>query len=200
VKVLDLVDALRRDGIALSHVDLGGGLGIRYRDEHPVRISEYAEMVRSLFEGRDERLLFEPGRRLVGAAGVLLTRVEFLKPGETRSFAIVDAAMNDLLRPALYDAWHPVDAVRPRAGTVREWEIVGPVCESGDFLAHDRHLALAPGDLLAIGAAGAYGHAMSSNYNSRPRACEVIVDDSRTHLVRRREDVADLVRHESLLP
>ena len=200
VKVLDLVDALRRDGIALSHVDLGGGLGIRYRDEHPVRISEYAEMVRSLFEGRDERLLFEPGRRLVGAAGVLLTRVEFLKPGETRSFAIVDAAMNDLLRPALYDAWHPVDAVRPRAGTVREWEIVGPVCESGDFLAHDRHLALAPGDLLAIGAAGAYGHAMSSNYNSRPRACEVIVDDSRTHLVRRREEVADLVRHESLLP
>jgi diaminopimelate decarboxylase len=200
VKVLDLVDTLRGDGIALSHVDLGGGLGIRYRDEHPVRLSEYAEMVRSLFEGRDERLLFEPGRRLVGAAGVLLTKVEFLKPGETRSFAIVDAAMNDLLRPALYDAWHPVDAVRPRAGHVQEWEIVGPVCESGDFLAHGRRLALAPGDLLAIGAAGAYGHVMSSNYNSRPRACEVIVDDSRTHLARRREEVADLMRHESLLP
>jgi diaminopimelate decarboxylase len=200
VKVLDLVDTLRGDGIALSHVDLGGGLGIRYRDEHPVRISEYAEMVRSLFEGRDERLLFEPGRRLVGAAGVLLTKVEFLKPGETRNFAIVDAAMNDLLRPSLYDAWHPVDAVRPRAGRVEEWEIVGPICESGDFLAHGRHLALAPGDLLAIGAAGAYGHVMSSNYNSRPRACEVIVDDSRTHLARRREEVADLMRHESLLP
>jgi diaminopimelate decarboxylase len=200
VKMLDLVDSLRGDGIALSHVDLGGGLGIRYRDEHPVRVSEYAEMVRSLFEGRDERLLFEPGRRLVGAAGVLLTKVEFLKPGDTKSFAIVDAAMNDLLRPSLYDAWHPVDAVRPRAGTVREWEIVGPVCESGDFLAHDRHLALAAGDLLAVGAAGAYGYAMSSNYNSRPRACEVIVDDSRMHLVRRREDVADLMRHESLLP
>ena len=200
VKMLDLVDALRGDGIALSHVDLGGGLGIRYRDEHPVRVSEYAQMVRDLFEGREERLLFEPGRRLVGAAGILLTRVEFLKPGDGRSFAIVDAAMNDLLRPSLYDAWHPVDAVRPRAGRVVEWEIVGPICESGDFLAHARHLALAPGDLLAIGAAGAYGHVMSSNYNSRPRACEVIVDDSRTHLVRRREDVADLMRHESLLP
>jgi diaminopimelate decarboxylase len=200
VKVLELVDALRADGIALSHVDLGGGLGIRYRDEHPVRISEYAEMVKDLFAGRDERLLFEPGRRLVGAAGVLLTRVEYLKPGEGRSFAIVDAGMNDLLRPALYDAWHPIDAVRPRAGRVEEWEIVGPICESGDFLAHERHLALAPGDLLAVGAAGAYGHVMSSNYNSRPRACEVIVDDSRTHLVRRRDDVADLMRHESLLP
>ena len=200
VKVLDLVDTLRADGIALSHVDLGGGLGIRYRDEHPVRLSEYAEMVRSLFEGRAERLLFEPGRRLVGAAGVLLTKVEFLKPGDARSFAIVDAAMNDLLRPSLYDAWHPVDAVRPRAGRVEEWEIVGPICESGDFLAHGRHLALAPGDLLAIGVAGAYGQVMSSNYNSRPRACEVIVDDSRTHLVRRREEIADLLRHESLLP
>ncbi len=199
-KVLDLVDALRADGIALSHVDLGGGLGIRYRDEHPLRIPEYAQMVRDLFAGRTERLLFEPGRRLVGPAGVLLTKVEFLKPGDGRNFAIVDAAMNDLLRPSLYDAWHPVDAVRPRTGQVKEWDIVGPICESGDFLAHERHLALASGDLLAIGVAGAYGFAMSSNYNSRPRACEVIVDDSRTHLVRRREDVADSMRHESLLP
>ena len=199
-KVLDLVDALRGDGIALAHVDLGGGLGIRYRDEHPVRVSEYAEMVRDLFAGRSERVLFEPGRRLVGAAGILLTKVEFLKPGDAKNFAIVDAAMNDLLRPALYDAWHPVDAVRPRAGDVQRWEIVGPICESGDFLAEDRHLALAPGDLLAIGAAGAYGHVMSSNYNSRPRACEVVVDDRRTHLARRREAVADLFAHESLLP
>ncbi|MFO1302639.1 MAG: diaminopimelate decarboxylase [Burkholderiales bacterium] len=199
-KVLGLVGALRGDGIALSHVDLGGGLGIRYRDEHPLRLSEYAEMVRDLFAGRPERLLFEPGRRLVGAAGVLLTRVEFLKRGEGRNFAIVDAAMNDLLRPSLYDAWHPVDAVRPRAGQVEAWDIVGPICESGDFLAHGRHLALASGDLLAIGAAGAYAFAMSSNYNSRPRACEVIVDDSRTHLVRRREDIADAMRHESMLP
>jgi diaminopimelate decarboxylase len=200
VKVLELVDALRGDGIVLSHVDLGGGLGIRYRDEHPVRIAEYAEMVKDLFQGRAERLLFEPGRRLVGAAGVLLTKVEFLKPGAAGNFAIVDASMNDMLRPALYDAWHPVDAVRPRAGRVEEWQIVGPICESGDFLAHGRHLSLAPGDLLAIGAAGAYGFVMSSNYNSRPRACEVIVDDSRMHLARRREELADLVRGESLLP
>jgi diaminopimelate decarboxylase len=199
-KLLELADALRADGIALSHVDLGGGLGVRYRDEHPVRIAEYAAMVRDLFAGRTERLLFEPGRCLVGAAGVLLTKVEFLKPGAAKNFAIVDAAMNDLLRPALYDAWHPVDAVRPRAGRVREWEIVGPVCESGDFLARGRHLALEPGDLLAVGVAGAYAHAMSSNYNSRPRACEVVVDDSRTHLARRRESLADLVQHERVLP
>jgi diaminopimelate decarboxylase len=199
-KVLDLVDALRADGISLAHVDMGGGLGIRYRDEHPVRLSEYAEMVRDLFAGRSERLLFEPGRRLVGNAGVLLTKVEFLKPGAAKNFAIVDAAMNDLLRPALYDAWHPVDAVRPRAGDVAEWEIVGPVCESGDFLAHGRHLALAAGDLLAIGVAGAYGHVMSSNYNSRPRACEVVVDNRQAHLVRRREAVEDLFAHENLLP
>jgi len=199
-KILDLVDTLRAAGIALAHVDLGGGLGIRYRDEHPLRLAEYAEMVRDLFAGRSETLLFEPGRRLVGSGGVLLTRVEYLKPGSPKGFAIVDAAMNDLLRPSLYDAWHPVDAVRPRAGDVRVWEIVGPICESGDFLAHDRHLALAAGDLIAIGAAGAYGHVMSSNYNSRPRACEVLVDDSDAHLVRRRESVHDLFAHESVLP
>jgi len=200
IKVLDLVDRLRADGIALAHVDLGGGLGIRYRDEDPVPLCDFAQMVRELFRGRPEQLLFEPGRRLVGNAGVLLTRVEFLKPGAAKSFAIVDAAMNDLLRPALYDAWHPVDPVRPRGGAQQYWEIVGPVCESGDFLAHDRLLALAPGDLLAIGAAGAYGMAMSSNYNARPRACEVIVDDSDAHLVRRRERVDELFALEILLP
>jgi diaminopimelate decarboxylase len=199
-KVLDLVDRLRADGIALAHVDLGGGLGIRYRDEPTVPLADYAEMVRTLFAGRTERLLFEPGRRLVGEAGLLLTRVEYLKPGAAKSFAIVDAAINDLLRPALYDAWHPVDPVRPRVGDERQWEIVGPVCESADFLAHDRRLSLAPGDLLALGAAGAYGMAMSSNYNTRPRACEVLVDDSTTHLVRRREQVAELFALENLLP
>lgn len=199
-KVLDLVDRLRADGIALAHVDLGGGLGIRYREESPIPLSDYARMVRALFAGRPERLVFEPGRRLVGSAGVLLTRVEFLKPGTARNFAIVDAAMNDLLRPALYDAWHPVDAVRPRTGEERQWEIVGPICESGDFLAHDRRLALAAGDLLAIGAAGAYAMAMSSNYNSRPRACEVIVDDRQMHVVRRREVVGELFALEKSLP
>ncbi|MCC6867252.1 MAG: diaminopimelate decarboxylase [Burkholderiales bacterium] len=199
-RILELVDALRAEGIALAHVDLGGGLGIRYRDEHPLRLAEYAQMVRDLFAGRRETLIFEPGRRLVGSGGILLTRVLYLKPAAPRGFAIVDAAMNDLVRPALYDAWHPVDAVRPRTGDVDAWDIVGPICESGDFLARDRHLALAAGDLLAIGAAGAYGLVMSSNYNSRPRACEVLVDDGDIHLVRRRESVPDLFAHESVLP
>ena len=199
-KVLELVDSLAASGIPLAHIDLGGGLGIRYRDETPVPLAEYAAMIADLFAGRREKLIFEPGRHLVGDAGVLLTRVEYLKPGEPKSFAIVDAAMNDLLRPALYDAWHPVDAVRPRTGPVHRWDIVGPICESGDFLARDRSLALAEGDLLAIGAAGAYGMAMSSNYNARPRACEVIVDDRTAHLVRRREHVRELFSAESKLP
>jgi diaminopimelate decarboxylase len=199
-KVLDLVDRLAAEGIGLHHIDLGGGLGIRYRDETPVPLADYAAMVRALFRGRRERLLFEPGRRLVGAAGVLLTRVLYLKPGPEKSFAIVDAAMNDLLRPALYDAWHPVDPVRPRAEPPQRWNIVGPVCESGDFLAHERELALAAGDVLAIGAAGAYGFVMSSNYNTRPRAAEVIVDGDRAHLVRPRETVAELYARESPLP
>ncbi len=199
-KVLQLVDALAAQGIVLEHIDLGGGLGIRYRDETPVPMAAYAAMIGELFAGRNERLLVEPGRRIVGAAGVLLTRVQFLKPGRERSFAIVDAAMNDLIRPALYEAWHPVDAVRPRPSEARCWQIVGPVCESGDFLAQDRDLALAEGDLLAIGAAGAYGFVMSSNYNSRPRACEVLVDGAAMHEVRARETVASLFAGESILP
>lgn len=199
-KVLGLVDRLAAEGIALAHVDLGGGLGIRYRDESPVALADYAAMLAALFRGRRETLILEPGRRLVGDAGVLLTRVTYLKRGGTRDFAIVDAAMNDLLRPALYDAWHPVAAVRPRADAVRRWQIVGPVCESADFLAHDRELALAQGDLLAVGAAGAYAMAMSSNYNSRPRACEVVVDGDAVHVVRRREHIAELFAGESLLP
>ena len=199
-KVLELVDRLAAVGISLSHIDLGGGLGIRSQNETPVPLAEYAAMVIDLFKGRREKLLFEPGRHLVGAAGVLLTRVEYLKPGDPKNFAIVDAAMNDLLRPALYDAWHPVTPVRPRAGPERIWDIVGPVCESGDFLAHDRSLALAEGDLLSIGAAGAYAMAMSSNYNARPRACEVVVDDRNVHLVRRREQSDELFASEFLLP
>jgi len=199
-KVLNLVDRLRADGIDLAHIDLGGGLGIRYRDETPVALADYAAMVQALLAGRRERLLLEPGRRIVGGAGVLLTRVEYLKPGLAKNFAIVDAAMNDLLRPALYSAWHPVDAVRPRAGNERAWDLVGPVCESGDFLALDRRLSLAPGDLLAVGAAGAYGMAMSSNYNTRPRACEVMVDGAAMHVVRRRERVGDLFADEQTLP
>ena len=199
-KLLSLVDRLAGEGIRLRHIDLGGGLGIRYRDESPVPLDAYAAMLCEEFAGRSETLMFEPGRRLVGDAGVLLTRVDYLKTGGSRDFAIVDAAMNDLLRPALYDAWHPVDPVRPRDGDARCWQIVGPVCESADFLARDRTLALAEGDLLAIGAAGAYAMAMSSNYNARPRACEVLVDGDSAHLVRRRETVDALFEGESRLP
>jgi len=199
-KLVDLVDRLAGEGIALEHIDLGGGLGIRYRDETPVPLAEYAGLLRELFAGRRERLLLEPGRLLVGDAGVLVTRVEYLKPGPAKHFAIVDAAMNDLLRPALYGAWHAVEAVRPHGGAVERWDIVGPVCESADFLAHDRDLALAAGDLLAIRSAGAYGMAMSSNYNARPRAAEVMVDGDRAHLVRRRETASELHAAEATLP
>lgn len=199
-KVLALVDRLLDQGIRLEHIDLGGGFGIRYRDETPIDLAEFASMIAALFRGRPELLVVEPGRRLTGDAGVLLTRVIYLKPGSEHSFAIVDAAMNDLLRPVLYDAWHEVRPVRPRNQTLRSWEIVGPVCESADFLAHDRELALAEGDLLAILSAGAYAMAMSSNYNSRPRAAEVLVDGDTMHLVGRRENVGDLFARESRLP
>jgi diaminopimelate decarboxylase len=199
-KVLELVDMLASEGIGLEHVDLGGGMGIRYRDETPVDLADYAAMMGALFRGRSETLLLEPGRRLTGNAGVLLTRVCYLKPGTEHSFAIVDAAMNDLLRPALYDAWHDVRPVRPRSDRPRTWQIVGPVCESADFLARDRELALEEGDLLAILSAGAYAMAMSSNYNSRPRAAEVLVDGDALHLVGRRETVGELFARESRLP
>ncbi|HVF63499.1 MAG TPA: diaminopimelate decarboxylase [Casimicrobiaceae bacterium] len=199
-KVLTLVDELARERIVLSHVDVGGGLGIRYRDEVTIALPAYANMLADLFAGRRERVLVEPGRRLVGDAGVLVTRVDYLKRGSARNFAIVDAAMNDLIRPALYDAWHPVDPVRPRDGDVERFDIVGPVCESADFLARDRMLSIDEGDLLAIGAAGAYAMAMSSNYNARPRPCEVLVDGEKAHLVRRRETIAELFDSESLPP
>ena len=195
-RMLSLVDDLAAEGIVLSHIDVGGGLGIRYRDEESVSISDYAAMIRELFADRREHLLFEPGRRLVGNAGVLLTRVRVLKPAASRNFAVVDAAMNDLMRPSLYGAWHGVDPVRLRSGETLRWDIVGPICESGDFLALDRSLALAEGDLLAIRSAGAYAMAMSSNYNARPRACEVLVDARAAHLIRRRETLAELHAHE----
>jgi diaminopimelate decarboxylase len=198
-KAFALVDQLATEGIALTHVDLGGGLGIRYRDEPTIDPAEYAAAISRLVGTRRLRLLFEPGRFLVGNAGVLITRVSYLKPGETRNFAIVDAAMNDLLRPALYDAWHDVRPVRPREGAMRRWQIVGPVCESADFLAHDRDLALVEDDLLAIDSAGAYAMSMSSNYNSRTRAAEVIVDGTDVHLVRHRETIDELFAHESVL-
>ena len=199
-KVLALVDRLSADGIRLEHIDFGGGIGIRYRDEETVDPHQYALAIRRLLGSRPLKLLFEPGRFLVGNAGVLLTRVSYLKPGRLRNFAIVDAAMNDLLRPALYDAWHGVWPVVPRTEPEQLWQVVGPVCESADFIARDRMLALAEGDLLAILSAGAYAMAMSSNYNSRARGAEVIVDGETAHLVRPRETVEELYAHESLLP
>ncbi|NMG15092.1 diaminopimelate decarboxylase [Aromatoleum bremense] len=199
-KVLGLVDELAAEGIHLDHIDLGGGLGIRYRDEAPPSVAAYLAPLLRLLDGRSEELCFEPGRSLIGNAGLLLTRVEYLKPGAERNFAIVDAAMNDLARPALYDAYHEAVAVAPRDVPECNYEIVGPICESGDFLAHDRPLAVAAGDLVALLSAGAYGMAMSSNYNTRPRAAEVIVDGPRTHLVRQRETVESLYALESPLP
>ena len=202
-RILDLVDALQRHGIGLRHIDLGGGLGIRYRDEAPPPIESLVGALLACIDRRghgDKQLLLEPGRSIVGDAGVLLTRVEYLKTGAQKHFAIVDAAMNDLLRPALYDAWMDVRPVQPRAGAGLCMDIVGPVCESGDWLARERTLALVPGDLLALSGAGAYGMSMASNYNSRGRPAEVIVDGAAMHLVRAREDFAQLVAGERVLP
>ena len=198
-KIMVLSDRLAAAGIALSHVDIGGGLGIRYRDETPPAVADYARALLEVIGDRKAKLLFEPGRLLVGNAGLLLTRVEYLKEGETRSFAIVDAAMNDLMRPALYDAWHEMLPVREGTGGA-SYEVVGPVCESGDFLGHARTLALEEGGLLAILSAGAYGMSMSSNYNSRARAAEVMVDGETLHTIGERESFASLIAREHLLP
>lgn len=197
-KILILVDRLEEEGITLSHIDLGGGLGIRYCDESPPAISDYAAALLEKFEGRPQKLLFEPGRFLVGNAGLLLTRIEYLKHGEERNFAIVDCAMNDLMRPALYDAYHEIVTVKADNGKAEVFEIVGPVCETGDFLGHARRLSANPGDLLAIMSAGAYGMSMSSNYNSRPRAPEILVSGNGCHVVRERETAAQLMALEKL--
>jgi len=199
-RILALVDALAENNIQIQHIDLGGGIGICYSDETPPEFTAYAKAMREKLGNRDVKLVFEPGRALVGNAGVLLTKVEYLKQTETKNFAIVDAAMNDLMRPALYDAYHDIKAVKPRTEDIAIYEIVGPVCESGDFLGHDRALALQEGDLLAIMSAGAYGMSMSSNYNTRPRAAEVMVDNDQCHLVRKREEIADLFAGENILP
>jgi diaminopimelate decarboxylase len=199
VKIAELVDALASDGLELKHIDVGGGLGIRYREESPPPLTDYAQVVLDAFGGRSHKLLFEPGRLLSGNAGVLLTRIEYLKRGADRNFAVVDAAMNDLMRPALYEAWHDVLAVRER-GVADTYDIVGPVCETGDFLARERRLAACEGDLLAIMSAGAYGMSMASNYNTRPRAAEVMIEADRVYLIREREQVHDLFAHEHRLP
>jgi len=199
-RILALTERLERAGIGLAHIDLGGGFGIRYRDEEPAPIGEFLDGALGVLAGRKEKLIVDPGRAIVGSAGALITRVEYVKPGEAKSFLVVDAAMNDLLRPALYGAWHEVLPVleEDEAAVTGVYDIVGPVCESADFLAKDRVLAARPGDLLAVMSAGAYAMAMSSNYNSRPRAAEVMVDGEQAHLVRRRERVAELYAGESV--
>ncbi|SFP94127.1 diaminopimelate decarboxylase [Geopseudomonas sagittaria] len=199
-RLLALVDRLAARGIAIKHLDLGGGLGVQYRDEEPPLAGDYIKAVRKRLAGRELALVFEPGRSIVANAGVLLTRVEYLKHTEHKDFAVIDAAMNDLIRPALYQAWMDVSAVQPHAGEVRVYDLVGPICETGDFLAKNRELALAEGDLLAVRSAGAYGFVMSSNYNTRGRAAEVLVDGEQVHLVRRRESIEELYAGESLLP
>lgn len=204
-KLIALIHSLREDGIELKHLDLGGGIGIRYANE---QVLEPATLFSQVFERLDAaglghlELILEPGRSLVGNAGVLLTEVQYLKHSDAKNFAIVDAAMNDLLRPTLYDAWHDVEAVSPRPVTsaTPSYDIVGPICESGDWLARERRLELHQGDILAIMSAGAYAFTMSSQYNSRPRAAEVMVDGSRAHVVRQRETIAGLFENESILP
>ena len=203
-KVLELVDRLHEAGIELHHIDLGGGLGISYDNETP---PSREALIHAVFKRLDAHprgaryeILFEFGRSIVGNAGVLLTRVEYLKRNGERHFAIVDAGMNDLMRPALYEAWHGVQPVRPRVGESAQFDIVGPVCEAGDWLARERALCLAEGDLLAVMSAGAYGMAMSSNYNTRPRAAEVLVDGERIHLIRERESIESLFALEHRLP
>ncbi|GAO36850.1 diaminopimelate decarboxylase [Sulfuricella sp. T08] len=199
-KILLLIDALEKEGIAIHHLDLGGGLGICYSDETPPPVADYADTLLEKLADRNFKILLEPGRALVGNAGLLLTKVEYLKHGETKNFALVDAAMNDLMRPALYDAYHAILPVRENTGVAQRYEIVGPVCESGDFLGHDRHLHLAEGDLLAVMSAGAYGMSMSSNYNTRPRVAEIMVQKNNTFLIRDREKISQLFALERLLP
>lgn len=198
-KVCGLVDQLASEGISLDHIDLGGGLGICYNDENPPAVADYLAPLLAVFEGRGEELCFEPGRSLVGNAGLLLTRIEYLKPGTEKNFAVVDAAMNDLARPALYDAYHAVVEVAASATQSQRYDVVGPICESGDFLARERDLAVSEGDLLAILSAGAYGMTMSSNYNTRGRAAEVMVDGDTAHLIRERESIESLYALERLI-
>jgi diaminopimelate decarboxylase len=200
-RVLCLVDRLQEAGIQLAHIDVGGGLGIPYEQhDNPPLPEAYARAVLQQMAGRPQELLLEPGRAIAGNAGILLTRVEYLKHTAHKNFAIVDAAMNDLQRPALYDAWHDIVPVRQRDGATSNYDIVGPVCETGDFLGKQRELALGEGDLLAVRSAGAYGFTMSSNYNSRPRAAEVMVDGAQAFLIRDRETLDDLIRGEHLVP
>jgi len=200
-RVLDFVEQLKKEGIELDHLDLGGGLGIRYKDEVPPEPSEYIDKILTRLKDYDVEILLEPGRAIAGNAGILVTRVEYLKATDAKNFAIVDAAMNDLVRPSLYDAWQEIIQVNQQSDSKEQiWDIVGPVCETGDFLGKNRKLSIQPGDFLAVLSAGAYGFTMSSNYNSRPRAAEIMVDGDNIHVVRRRETIEQLWQGEAILP
>jgi diaminopimelate decarboxylase len=199
-KMLKLLETLQSQGLRIEHLDLGGGLGIRYTDEAPPSIKDYVSALCTSTQHINQRLLIEPGRSLVGNSGILLTRIEYLKHTPARNFAIVDAAMNDLMRPALYDAYHDILPVHKNGGEIKSYQVVGPVCETGDFLGHDRKLSLNDGDLLAVMSAGAYGMSMSSNYNTRPRAAEIMVDRDTVHVIRQRETIDELIATEQILP
>jgi diaminopimelate decarboxylase len=199
-RILALIDRLNETGISIEHIDLGGGLGVRYRDEQPPLPSDYAEAVDNRLGDRGLSIHIEPGRAITANAGILVTTVEYLKHGDGKNFAIIDAAMNDLMRPSLYSAWQEIIPVQESSDeSVQTYDVVGPVCETGDFLGKDRDLAIRSGDLLAVRSSGAYGFSMSSNYNSRPRVAEVMVDGDKFHVVRQRESFEDLIRGESIL-
>jgi len=202
-----LVDRLAEQGIVLKHLDMGGGLGIRYRDEEPPQPAEHAAALVEHLQGRDLEILLEPGRAIAGNAGILLTEVLFLKHHEHKNFAVVDAAMNDLMRPSLYSAWQEIIPLKQRqdessqtTGSINTYDVVGPVCETGDFLGKDRELALVQGDILAVRSSGAYGFSMSSNYNTRPRAAEIMVDGDVAAIVRERETLQQLMQGEHIMP
>lgn len=199
-RVLVLVDQLASQGIEISHLDLGGGLGVTYRDETPPAVEDYLAAIKEKLGNRKLSLMFEPGRSIAANSGVLLTQVMFLKPTEHKNFAVIDAAMNDLIRPSLYQAWQEIRPLKPRQTAGKLWDLVGPICETGDFLGKDRELAIESGDYLAVMSAGAYGFAMASNYNTRGRAAEVVVDGDQMHLVRARESFEDMIRGEAVLP
>jgi diaminopimelate decarboxylase len=198
-KMLHLLDTLQSQGLEIEHLDLGGGLGIRYTHETPPSIKDYVTALCASTRQVKQRLLIEPGRSVVGNSGILLTRVEYLKHTAARNFAIVDAAMNDLMRPSLYDAYHEILSVNKNNETIKNYQIVGPVCETGDFLGHDRKLSLISGDLLAVMSAGAYGMSMSSNYNTRPRVVEIMIDKDTIHVIRQRETIDQLIATECIL-
>ena len=199
-RLLMLIDQLATQDIVISHLDLGGGLGVTYRNETPPPVADYMAAIKAKLGDRKLALMFEPGRSISANSGVLLTQVMFLKPTEHKNFAVIDAAMNDNIRPSLYQAWQDIRPVKPRDGEMQRWDLVGPICETGDFLGKERDLAIEPGDLLAVMSAGAYGFSMSSNYNTRGRAAEVVVDGDQMHLVRARETFDDMIRGEALLP